>query len=202
MVKRPPIKKYFINHKILAKSGLNCDVIHKGINFTYKTLGQMETAFEGSRMPEMFELSNISSIIGNFFAIGICKNSKIFQKCKSHQYQDLRSKFKKYKNIEIKMSLEKNPPKAHLAKEGYYLNCRYVLGNEDGTYTLGKRGNYIWIWEIRFGYLNKKHFNISNTINDSGKTAVVNSAGMKKLIPVFFNKNHCPYGGKYEPLSS
>ena len=94
------------------------------------------------------------------------------------------------------MSIEKNKPKAHLAKKGYYLTCRYVLGNEDGTYSYGKRGSYIWMWEIRFGYLTKKHFNISNTINDSGKTAVVNSLGMKKLIPVFFNPNHCPYEKK------
>lgn len=193
MVYRPPIKQYFLNNKVLAKNGLSCDVIHKGISYTYKTLGKIETALEDSKVPQIFELSNLSSIIGNFLAIGIVKNSKNFDKSGSHQYQDLRSKNKRYKNIEIKMSLEKNRPKAHLPKEGYYLTCRYVLGNPDGTYTQGKRGNFIWIYEIRFGYLNKKHFNISNTKNDSGKTAVVNSEGMKKLIPVFYNKNHSPW---------
>jgi hypothetical protein len=197
MIKRPNIKKYFLNNKILTKNGLNCDVLHRGISYTYRTLGKIESSLTGSKLPEILELSNLSSIIGNFLALGIIKNSKNFERSKSHQYQDLRSKSKKYKNIEIKMSLEKNPPKAHLAKEGYYLTCRYVLGNEDGTYSYGKRGNYIWIWEIRFGYLNKKHFNISNTINDSGKTAVVNSSGMKRLIPVFFNPNHCPYGKSF-----
>lgn len=194
MVNRPPIKNYFLNNKILKNNGLSCDVIYKGIDYTYKTLGKIESALSGSMLPEIIELSNLSSMIGNFFALGIVKNSKNFVRSGSHQYQDLRSKNKKYKNIEIKMSLEKNKPKAHLPKEGYYLTCRYVLGNEDGTYTLGKRGSFIWIYEIRFGYLRKKHFNVSNTKNDSGKTAVVNSEGMKKLTPVFYNENHSPYG--------
>jgi len=198
MVYRPPIKQYFLNNKILEKNGLNCDVIHKGISYTYRTLAKIENALGGSKVPQIFELSNLSSIIGNLLAIGIVKNSNNFIKSGSHQYQDLRSKNKKYKNIEIKMSLEKNKPKAHLAKEGYYLTCRYVLGNSNGTYTLNKRGNFIWIYEIRFGYLTKKHFNISNTENDSGKTAVVNSDGMKKLITVFYNQNHSPYGNNKE----
>lgn len=194
MVHRPSIKKYFCNEQVLKKCGLNFNVLHKGINFTYRTLGKIENALAGNKFPQIVDLATLSSIIGNFFAIGITKNSNNFIKSGSHQYQDLRSKNKRYKNIEIKMSIEKNRPKAHLAKEGYYLTCRYVLGNSNGTYTLNKRGNFIWIYEIRFGYLTKKHFNISNTENDSGKTAVVNSEGMKKLIPVFFNENHSPYG--------
>jgi hypothetical protein len=198
MIFRPPIKKYFLNHNVLQKNGLNWKMLHDGINYTYKTLDKIETSLieEGApRLAKMGELATLSSIIGNFFATGIIRSSKgAFERAGSNKYQDLRSK--KYRNVEIKMSIEKNKPKAHLPKEGYYLTCRYVLGNENGTYTLNKRGEFIWIWEIRFGYLCKKHFNLSSTANDSGKTAVVNSVGMKKLIPVFFNENHCPYGFK------
>jgi len=198
MIFRPPIKDYFFNHKALENNGLSWKMLHDGINYTYKTLDKIESSLleEGApRLSRMGELATLSSIIGNFFATGIIKSSKgAFDRAGSNKYQDLRSK--KYRNVEIKMSIEKNKPKAHLPKEGFYLTCRYVLGNEDGTYTLNKRGDFIWIWEIRFGYLRKEHFNLSSTENDSGKTAVVNSVGMKRLVPVFFNQNHCPYGEK------
>lgn len=195
MIIRPPIKKCFLNHESLEESGLNWLMLYNGIKYTYKILDKIETTLVSEGVPRLSkigELATLSSIIGNFFTTGVIKSSKgIFKRAGSNKYQDLRSD--KYKNIEIKMSVEKNKPKAHLPKEGYYLTCRYVLGNKDGTYTLKKRGEFVWIWEIRFGYLLKKHFNVSNTKNDSGKTAVVNAEGMKKLIPVFFNKNHCPY---------
>jgi hypothetical protein len=200
MIIRPPIKKYFLNHSFLEKNGLTWKMLFNGINYTYKTLDKIENTLieEGApRLSKIGELSILSSMIGNFFATGIIKGSGgLFERADSHKYQDLRSTSKNFQNIEIKMSIEKNKPKAHLPKEGKYLTCRYVLGNEDGTYSLKKRGEFIWIWEIRLGYLFKKHFNISNTENDSGKTAVVNSEGMKQLVPVFFNENHCPYKNK------
>jgi hypothetical protein len=49
----------------------------------------------------------------------------IFGRAGAHKYQDLRSKTSAEHNVEIKVSLEKNPPKAHLAKEGHYLTFRY-----------------------------------------------------------------------------
>jgi hypothetical protein len=73
------------------------------------------------------------------------------------------------------------------------LTCRYVLGKQDGTYVIGERGDVVWIWEVRFGLLEVKHYNISNTAGDSGKTAVVNAAGMEELQPVYFDAGHCPY---------
>ena len=93
------------------------------------------------------------------------------------------------------MALEKNKPKGHLPKEGYYLTCRYVLADEFGNYRQGRenRGTVVWIWEIRFGYLLESHFNSSNTEGDSGKTAVINSQGMNELKVVYFDKNRLPF---------
>ena len=198
MILRPPIKKYFLNHEVLEKSGLTWQMLYKGINYTYRVLDKIETTLVSEGVPRLSkigELATLSSMIGNFFTTGVIKSSGgLFSRAGSNKYQDLRSD--KFKNIEVKMSIEKNRPKAHLPKEGHYLTCRYVLGNKNGTYTPNKRGEFIWIWEIRFGYLCKQHFNLSSTINDSGKTAVVNSEGMRKLTPVFFNENHCPYTKK------
>jgi len=99
-------------------------------------------------------------------------------------------------HVEIKMSLEDNTPKGHLPKEGYYLTCRYVLGGADGSYERGHRGGVAWIWEIRFGHLEERHFNSSNTPGDSGKTAVVNMEGMKRLRRLYFDAALCPFGPK------
>ena len=93
---------------------------------------------------------------------------------------------------------EKNNPKGHLAKAGHYLVCRYVLGTSKGGYTISERGDVVWIWEVRFGYLAERHFNISNTAGDSGKTAVVNADGMTELKVVYFDKKFSPYTERSE----
>ena len=41
------------------------------------------------------------------------------------------------------MALEKNSPKGHLAKAGFYLTYRYVLTDKDGTYIKGKETDKI-----------------------------------------------------------
>ena len=46
---------------------------------------------------------------------------------------------------------------------------------------------------VRVGVLEAKHFNVSNTAGDSGKTATINAAGMAALSPVYFDLAHCPY---------
>ena len=94
----------------------------------------------------------------------------------------------------IKVALENNKPKGHLVKPGPHLTLRYVLTNEDGVYIRGKefRGTVPWIWEIKIGELSESHFNFSNTAGDSGKTAVINAAGMNALTTVFFDRTRCP----------
>jgi RecB family endonuclease NucS len=96
------------------------------------------------------------------------------------------------------MALETNKPKGHLAKEGYYLIGRYVLCQPDGSLRIGKeqRGVKPYIWEVRCGYLLREHFNLSNTEGDSGKTAVVNAAGMKILQVVYCDLERAPLSPK------
>jgi len=112
-----------------------------------------------------------------------------------HKFPDLLSKAPNTEDVEIKIALEDNSPKGHLAKEGYYLTCRYVLGDIDGTYTRGKenRGNVAWIWEIRFGWLDLEDFNLSNTPGDSGKTAVIKGAAHERLSLVYCDLDYFPY---------
>jgi hypothetical protein len=195
---RPPITACFFNIRALGY-GLTWEMVHSGIEYVYQTLDKLDAtlAEAGSpRLAHLIELANLSSVLGNLLATGIVRSGAgVFSRAGPHKYQDLRSVATGpgARNIEIKVSLETNPPKGHLAKVGQYLTCRYVLGNEDGSYTIGQRGDVVWFWEVCFGYLKAKHFNISNTQGDSGKTAVVNAAGMQQLQPVFFDSDRCPY---------
>ena len=180
--------------------GLTVDLLAAGARSAYSTLDTIDGKLLESDLPRLsglVELANLSSMIGNLLAAGIVKASNgLFNRAGPHKYQDLRASLPGSPHIEIKMALEGNTPKGHLPKEGYYLTCRYVLGNIDKSYKRRERGDIVWIWELRFGYLEPHHFTVSNTEGDSGKTAVVNSAGMAHLQRVYFDRALCPIGPK------
>ena len=175
-------------------------MVENGVNEVYRTLDMIDAALHanaGARLAGIVELANLSSIIGNLFANGIVKHcGGVFDRAGAHKYQDLRACALEAEHVEIKVALETNAPKGHLAegKQGYYLTCRYVLGDEDGNYTIGNRGDVVWIWEIRLGYLVETDFSVSNTPGDSGKTAVIGSdALIDKLRLIYFDQRFCPY---------
>lgn len=185
---------YLLNRGTVA-CGLTSDAIAAGVHFAYRTLDLIDAKLLESgltRLAGLIELANLSTIIGNLIAVGIIKAApKVFSKAGAHKYQDLRSAKCADENVEIKVALEKNQPKAHLAKEGYYLTFRYVLSDEKAT-PMEDRGDMPWIWEIRFGHLELRDFNVSNTDGDSGKTAVVNAAGMAKLTVIYQDPTFLP----------
>jgi hypothetical protein len=145
-------------------------------------------------MSQTVELANLSSMVGNLLGAGIARfsNGK-FRRNSPHKYPDILANSTNSKDIEIKISLEKNIPKGHLAKEGYYLTCQYVLVNDSFNFNPLERGEIVEIWEARFGYLEEKHFNLSNTPGDSGKTAYINKEGIEELKIIYVNLNICPY---------
>jgi hypothetical protein len=197
---RTPLEKAFTCDTDIG-FGMTRLLVNKGIEYVYETLDKLDATLleAGSpRMTGLVELANLSSIIGNLLATGIVKaGADVYGRAGPHKYQDLRAiNLKDHRNAEIKVALEDNKPKGHLPKEGYYLTCRYVLGDQHGKYVKGKenRGDVVWIWEVRFGCLELKHFNVSNTAGDSGKTAVVNAEGMGALKVVYYDQRFSPHG--------
>ncbi|MBU4272034.1 MAG: hypothetical protein KKE86_07415 [Planctomycetes bacterium] len=182
--------------------GLKWGMVAAGIGYVYETLDKLDRTLldaDSPRVAGLVELANLSSVLGNLLSTGIVRASNgVFDRAGPHKYQDLRANAScpEARNIEVKVSLETNRPKAHLPKEGPHLTCRYVLGRDDGSYTIGERGDVVWIWEVRFGHLERKHYNISNTEGDSGKTAVVNTDGMQILQSVYFDTSRCPYSSR------
>jgi len=197
---RQPALNGFINAKVLEDIGLSHEVLIKSIQDTYNLLDKVDvTLAESGVFPlsQTVELANLSSMIGNILASAIAKNSNgLLKRNSPHKYPDLLTTgtLSQVPDIELKMALETNKPKGHLAKKGYYLTCRYVLCQSDGTLLTGKenRGTVPYIWEIRCGHLEDKHFNLSNTAGDSGKTAVVNAKGMESLQVVYCDLARAP----------
>jgi hypothetical protein len=182
----------------LKATGLSTKVLDEAIKFVYDTLDAIDDALlnRGSeRLANIVELANLSSMIGNLVRTGVAKASGgVFHANGPHKHPDLLHSSDESRNIEIKVALEDNQPKGHLAKPGWHLTCHYVLCSADGSFRCGveNRGCVPWIWLLRFGYLKESHFNLSNTEGDSGKTAVVNAQGMMNLEPVYFDPNLCP----------
>lgn len=197
------------NGEFLEEVGLGHGILKKAVGDLYRILDSIDNTLVGAGgfpLSETVELANLSSMIGNILGGAIAQNSEgALRRNGPHKYPDLLSNDPlKFPNIEIKMALEGNKPKGHLAKEGYYLTCRYVLCDQNGVFNLGKhnRGTTAYVWEIRCGYLAEEHFNISNTAGDSGKTAVVNSEGMLALKVVYVDLERAPFTRKSRTFSN
>ncbi|XZH99036.1 hypothetical protein ACSXEK_04485 [Clostridium perfringens] len=178
---------------------LTTNMIINSIKHCYSTLDLIDShLINNGSLPlsQLVELANLSSIVGNLLGEGFAKNSDgIYTRNKPHTYPDLIYTNETNGGIEIKVALESNKPKGHLAKEGYYLTYRYVLTNRLGSFTKGKdnRGDTVTIWEIKFGYLTLDDFSISNTAGDSGKTAVIKTDSLNKMKLLYFDDKCVPY---------
>lgn len=207
---REPASNGFLNANVIESIGLNHEILRQAIRDTYNLLNKIDKTLEISEvfpLSQTVELANLSSMIGNIFASAIAKHSNgLIKRNGPHKYPDLLTTgvSPQVPDLELKMALETNKPKGHLAKEGHYLICRYVLCQLDGSLQIGKehRGVKPYIWEIRCGYLLLEHFNISNTAGDSGKTAVVNAAGMEVLQVVYCDLERVPLSQKGKTYQS
>ena len=201
---REPASNGFLNANVIESIGLNHEILRQALRDTYNLLNKIDMTLEIAEvfpLSQTVELANLSSMIGNIFASAIAKHSNgLIKRNGPHKYPDLLTTgvSQQVPDLELKMALETNKPKGHLAKEGHYLICRYVLCQLDGSFQIGKehRGVKPYIWEIRCGYLLLEHFNISNTAGDSGKTAVVNAAGMEILQLVYCDLERAPLSQK------
>ncbi len=178
--------------------GLGTDALRAAVEYVYETAEAIDMALlsRGSdRLADIVELANLSSMIGNLLRSGIANNSGGRLRSNGpHKHPDLVHCDGPDCSVEIKVALEDNQPKGHLAKPGLHLTCHYVLCGADSRFCPGvaNRGSVPRIWLLRFGRLEESHFNLSNTEGDSGKTAVVNAEGMRRLAPVYFAPDLCP----------
>lgn len=180
-------------------TGLDEGWIAAAIDGAYQTLDAIDLRLAEINSPplsKLVEYANLSSMLGNLLGAALATASEgVYERNRPHAYPDLIPQRRGLPPAELKTALEKNSPKGHLPKPGLHLTFRYVLGDREGNYTRGTdaRGDVVWIWEARIGFLEEGDFSISNTEGDSGKTAVVRSAAMNRLACVFFNPQHNPY---------
>lgn len=179
-------------------TGLSANALSDAIHACYHTLDMIDGQLISRGSPpigRLVELANLSSMVGNLVggAIADCSGG-LYTRNKPHHYPDLLPLKLPAKNLELKMALETNRPKGHLPKPGHYITFRYVLGDKFGNYTRGKekRGDTVWIWEVKVGTVTDADFDISNTAGDSGKTAVIKTTVFNAMKLVYFDKRYCP----------
>lgn len=180
-------------------TGLDGSALLAAIKATYTTLDTIDTELirKGvAPIAQLVELANLSSMVGNLLGSGLATSSGgLYKRNRPHAYPDLLPQTVPARDLELKMALETNRPKGHLAKAGYYVTFRYVLASPKGDFQRGKenRGNTVWVWEAKVGHLEIGDFDISNTEGDSGKTAVIKTAAFRKMPVVYFDPSLCPH---------
>lgn len=205
---RKPSTAYLRNEdKLIETIGIDGNTLLAAIDSCYQTLDAIDEQLIDKGSPpiaQLVELANLSSMVGNMLGGGIADHSaSLYIRNKPHTYPDLLPQKAPAVDLELKMALETNKPKGHLPKAGTYITFRYILGNKQGNYSRGKekRGDTVWIWEVKVGKLDENDFSCSNTEGDSGKTAVIKTDIHNKMHLVYFSSEHLPYAknpdGKY-----
>jgi transcriptional regulator with XRE-family HTH domain len=173
--------------------------IVRAIESTYQVLDLIDgesAARGGDRLAKMVELANLSAIVGNVFAAALASGSQgRWIRNGPHKYPDLiRPASLPPGGTEIKVALEDNSPKGHLPKPGPHIFLRYVLAHAspERRWKPVERGDTVAVWEVRAGKLGTGDFNLSNTPGDSGKSAVVKSAVLKRLRLEYFDPKYFP----------
>jgi DNA-binding XRE family transcriptional regulator len=179
-------------------TGFTMQSIGTAVEWAYHQLDLIDQQLLDAGSPvvtELFELANVSSMLGNLLASGLVRASAgRYARSGPHKYQDLRAVEDDRPHIEVKVALEANRPKGHLPKPGVYMTFRYILRDRSGGYTRGatNRGTVIEIWEIRCGKLEVQDFSLSNTAGDSGKTAVIKGEAFNRFEVVYFSQDMSP----------
>jgi transcriptional regulator with XRE-family HTH domain len=187
--------------------GLDSTCILETIRSTYRTLDTIDHQLLATSSPpisRLVELANLSSMVGNLVGASLAEASNgLYARNKPHHYPDLLPLKSTAVELELKMALETNRPKGHLPKSGNYITFRYVLGDRFGKYSKGKenRGNTVWIWEIKAGHIKEEDFDISNTMGDSGKTAVIKTSVFNNMPILYFDASLLPYSEKHKVYS-
>ena len=182
------------NQVLVTKEVVKGSIVH-----CYETLDMIDQSLVskgGSKLSSIVELANLSSIVGNLLGAGYADSSHGFYlRNKPHAYPDLIATNYNYPGIEIKTALVKNKPKGHHPKPGFYLTYRYCLTDENGRRVLGDEEAWdtVTIWEVKFGFLYKDDFKCSNTEGDSGKTAVIKTDSLNRMLLLYLDTAIIPY---------
>lgn len=180
-------------------TGMTGENLLGAISSCYQTLDLIDEQLTEKGSPpiaHLVELANLSSMVGNMIGGGLADHSNgLYVRNKPHTYPDLLPIGEGAVNLELKVALETNKPKGHLPKAGTYITFRYILGTKTGEYIKGKdkRGDTVWIWEVKVGKLTEDDFSCSDTAGDSGKTAVIKTDTHNRMSLVYYVPTLLPY---------
>ncbi len=202
-IREANVEHFHNQQKLQTLTGLEIEHIRQAIFACHNTLDIIDTQLLSKGSPtlaQLVELANLSSMVGNILSGSLVEQSGgMYARNKPHSFPDLIPIGDRSIGLELKVALETNNPKGHLVKPGVYLVFRYVLGKSNGEYIRKQRGDTVWIWECRVGQLQEDDF--SNTMGDSGKTAVITSPALEKMSLIYFVPHLNPYVRKSPKFS-
>ncbi|KAA9408817.1 XRE family transcriptional regulator [Haloarcula hispanica] len=188
---------------ILEEVPFDSSAILNGVEEIYENLDTIDFALRRrglDPLAEQFdEYAALSTVIGEFFASGVAGASDGLYRVNAGNFPDLISSGKQsgVPGIEVKMAMEDNQPKGHIAKPGMYVVVRYVLGGRDRSYERGERKDTPWVWEVRMGEMEEEQFNESDTEGDSGKTATFTADALWDFDCLYLDPELIPYTRSY-----
>ena len=60
----------------------------------------------------------------------------------------------------------------------------------------GHRGKMAFIWEIKLGWLGPTDYDVSNTVGDSGKTAMIRPVVLNAMRLIYYDPSLLPYAAR------
>lgn len=134
------------------------------IDFAYRRLDLIDTQMRGAGsrpLGKLVETADLTITLADLLSAGIARvsNNRYVQSGRD-QAPDLLPLHQGLSELGLKAALETALPPRGALGGGFYLVFRYVLTEQDGSFSRGKdaRGDTVTVWEARFGELAEKDF--------------------------------------------
>ena len=105
----------FVNLAALQEAGLTGEMIASGITYVHNILDGLDSQLLSAgafRLSQMFELANVSSMLGNLLGAGIANSSDgVFLRNGPHRYPDLLAESLRQATLKSRFPLKRTNPK-------------------------------------------------------------------------------------------
>jgi transcriptional regulator with XRE-family HTH domain len=180
--------------RLTAITGLRPAMVARAIDLAYRKLDLIDEQMRESGSPplaKLVELSELCTLAANLFSAGMARASNgLYMQKGPDNAPSLLPLRQGLPELEVAAALETDRPLVN-ATDGVHLSFRYVLTDQDGTYTRGKesRGDTLAVWEVRFGELAPDSF-LSGSKNGGAR---LKKEALDRMELIYYDPELLPY---------